>query len=174
MIELDKFLVPLKIPSEYGRLQRLCDDQEVLKSLAAWKNNVYNELDAEYTCGSNAGWEGTPERYIVRRSRFLRDFIRHWIRPWWVGYCTLVDACDTASCFRHHFRMWFAIALDNSYFNWKFFPPIHILTSPSKLERSLHARQVDLMLCKIIMREKCGKTILEFGVFLLGLSRIFL
>jgi len=46
MIELDKFLVPLKIPSEYGRFQRLCDDQEVLRSLAAWKNNVYNDLDA--------------------------------------------------------------------------------------------------------------------------------
>jgi len=46
MIELDKFFLPLKIPSEYGRLQRLCDDQEVLRSLAAWKNNVYNELDA--------------------------------------------------------------------------------------------------------------------------------
>ena len=46
MMELDKFLLPLKIPSEYGRLQRLCDDQEVLRSLAAWKNNVYNELDA--------------------------------------------------------------------------------------------------------------------------------
>jgi len=52
MIELDKFLVPLKIPSEYGRLQRLCDDQEIFKSLAAWKNNVYMR---EYTCGSNAG-----------------------------------------------------------------------------------------------------------------------
>ena len=46
MIELDKFLLLSKIPSEYGRLQRLCNDQEVLISLAAWKNNVYNELDA--------------------------------------------------------------------------------------------------------------------------------
>jgi len=46
MIELDKFLLLLKIPSEYGRLQRLCNDKEVLISLAAWKNNVYNELDA--------------------------------------------------------------------------------------------------------------------------------
>jgi len=46
MIELDKFLLPLKIPSEYGRLQRISDDQELLKSLAAWKNNVYSKLDA--------------------------------------------------------------------------------------------------------------------------------
>jgi len=53
MIESDKFLLPLKIPSEYGRFQRLCDDQEVLISLAAWKNNVYNELDVLNT--SNAG-----------------------------------------------------------------------------------------------------------------------
>ena len=53
MIESDKFLLPLKIPSEYGQFQRLCNDQKVLISLAAWKNNVYNELDVLNT--SNAG-----------------------------------------------------------------------------------------------------------------------
>ena len=74
MIELDKFLVPLKIPSEYGQLQRLCDDQEVLISLAAWKNNVYNELDALNT---HVTQMRTPQRYIARRSRFLRDSICH-------------------------------------------------------------------------------------------------
>jgi len=55
MIELDKFLLPLKIPSEF---QRLCDDQEVLRSLATWKKNVYNELDALNTHVARMRTEG--------------------------------------------------------------------------------------------------------------------
>lgn len=58
MIELDAFFVPLRIPSEYGRFQRLCDDQEALKSLTAWKNKAHNELDALNNHVARARTEG--------------------------------------------------------------------------------------------------------------------
>lgn len=36
----------LKIPAEYARLQSLYDDQETLKSLAAWQSNIHIPLGA--------------------------------------------------------------------------------------------------------------------------------
>jgi len=69
MIELDKFLVPLKIPSEYGRLQRLCDDQEILKCLAAWRNNVYSELDARIHMWLKCGLRGNSS--TIHHSQIL-------------------------------------------------------------------------------------------------------
>jgi len=42
------------------------------------------------------------------------------------------------------------------------------------IEKSLYTQQVDLMLYKIIIRSKCGTTILGCKVFSLRLSRIFL
>jgi len=112
MIELDKFLLPLPVTEAMRRP----GGTQVSRTLE--KQCLQRVRCAEYTCSTNAGWGRTPQQYSARRSRFLRDPIHHCIRQWWVGPRTLVDACDAASCFRHHFRMWFIIALDNSYFNW--------------------------------------------------------
>ncbi|KAF5363567.1 hypothetical protein D9756_000959 [Leucocoprinus leucothites] len=45
MAEWDSCFKSLKIPTEYDRFQNLYDDQEALKSLETWKNNVYSALD---------------------------------------------------------------------------------------------------------------------------------
>ena len=191
MIELDKFLLPLPVTEAMRRP----GGTQVSRTLE--KQCLQRVRCAEYTCSTNAGWGRTPQQYSARRSRFLRDPIHHCIRQWWVGPRTLVDACDAASCFRHHFRMWFIIALDNSYFNWNSLassnqpttvllrqilsknlrtvfssnphPHLNIKTG-KKLARPAGGPNA----VQDIMRRKHGRTILEFGAFLLGLSRIFL
>jgi len=109
MIELDKFLLPLKSMAVTEAMRRP-EDTQISRSLE--KQCLQRVRCAEYTCGSNAGWEGTPQWYIARRSCFLRDYIHHWIQQRWVGPRTLVDAGDATSCFRYHFHMWIVIALD--------------------------------------------------------------
>ncbi|KAF9448472.1 hypothetical protein P691DRAFT_792581 [Macrolepiota fuliginosa MF-IS2] len=42
----DSTFVPLRIPAEYSRFQSIYDDQEALKSLGAWQNNIHVALGA--------------------------------------------------------------------------------------------------------------------------------
>jgi hypothetical protein len=45
MAEWDSLFKPLKVPAQYGRYQNLDDDQEAIKFLATWKNDVYTALN---------------------------------------------------------------------------------------------------------------------------------
>ena len=107
MIELSKFLLPLKIPSEYGQLQRLCDDQEVLRSLAAWKNNVYNDWDALNIHVAQMRTEGE-----LLNDTSLADLV-FYVILYAIEFDS--DELDVAPWFRYHFRMWLVIVLDNTY-----------------------------------------------------------